>query len=180
MEQIINEAENLKKPLLTRVIHKIINLKPIKTFFTENRFMVRLFFDCIYNVPDHYQVKSEYELKKFDKTFELLDAILKERKFQWGNEIGCGTGVNTWRIAQRCREVLAFDISSNAIQRARKENPVDNVRYDVFDVVTQRIPGLYDYLFCSETLYYLTPKQLPDAIDNLVSSVGKGGIIHLM
>lgn len=158
------------------LLHKLINRAKIKKFLTTNRWFVQLYFNFLYRKPDPYHLQSRFEINKFEHTFLKLE----NRSFDEGLEIGCGEGRNTWRIARICNRVLAFDISKVAIDRARKDNTLTNVRFSVFDIVTDAFDSSFDYIFCAETLYYLHLDQLDHIVEKIISATKRGGIIHLM
>jgi SAM-dependent methyltransferase len=161
---------------MKKLIHKLINLESVKNFLTSRRWIVQLYFDFLYRKPDPYKVASGAEVKKFDHAFSLLG----NRYFEQGIEIGCGEGFNTWRVAKICKKVLALDISLLAIRRARKNNPLPNIEFTTFDVTANSQKTGFDYVFCSETLYYLHINQLEDAIQKIISMAKKAGVIHLL
>ena len=158
------------------LLHQLINQRYIKSALTNWRWFVRLYFNFLYRKEDPYRVHSPEEKEKFDHAFRLLG----DRRFRKGLEIGCGEGRNTWRLAKICQAVLAVDISDKAIRRARQFATLPNVIFQVFDLVTDPLPGRFDYIFCSEVLYYLYPTQLDPAIEKIIKATNPGGIIHLL
>lgn len=161
---------------MKRLLHKLINLESVKRFLTSRRWIVQLYFNFLYRKTDPYKAASDAEVKKFEHAFSLLE----DRQFERGIEIGCGEGFNTWRVARICQKVLALDISLLAIRRARKNNTLPNIRFMTFDFVANSLENRFDYVFCSETLYYLHIRQLSKAIQKIISLTEKGGVIHLL
>jgi SAM-dependent methyltransferase len=58
-------------------------------------------------------------------------------------DIGCNTGMLAGKIAQKASFVYAIDINPDLIQKARKSNPADNIKYvcadaNSFDCKTER------------------------------------------
>jgi 2-polyprenyl-3-methyl-5-hydroxy-6-metoxy-1,4-benzoquinol methylase len=129
------------KKLLSAIRNRVYSSRVVQKFLFERR----------YSKPDPYQAKSDYEMQKFIHGFSLL-----EGNFKRGLEIGCGEGVNTWRMAHRCERVLAVDLSSKAIKRAQFANDKLNVIFRVFDITVEDFITKFDYVFCADTLYYLT------------------------
>jgi hypothetical protein len=74
------------------------------------------FFDAIYteNADPWGYLTSNYERGKYDATLAALPAA----GYRSGLEIGCSIGVLSRRLAVRCEQMLAVDISSVAIERA--------------------------------------------------------------
>jgi 2-polyprenyl-3-methyl-5-hydroxy-6-metoxy-1,4-benzoquinol methylase len=161
---------------MKKLLHDIVNSAKIKEMLTSNRWFVQLYFNYLYRKSDPYRVDSTAEANKFEHAFSLLG----DRHFEKGVEIGCGEGRNTWRVAEICDKVRALDISDAAIRRAKKNNLLPNVEFATFDLVTESLRPAFDYIFCSEMLYYLHLNQLDPAIRQLVSATKPGGIIHLL
>ena len=104
-------------PYIARFFHSIVNLAFIKRVLTRNRFFVRLFFNMKYRNPDPYEVTTQdEEREKYEKIVEIIGA-----KNQNILEVGCGEGHLTKMIADKGEKVLAVDISSVAINRAKKK-----------------------------------------------------------
>lgn len=161
---------------MRRWLHELINQSSIKKILTTNRYFVKLYFNTLYRRPDPYRVYTAAEVEKFERAF----ALLGDRNFQQGLEIGCGEGRNTWRLAERCDRVLALDISRVAIRRAQKMTLLPNVDFQVADIVTRPLPEGCDYIFCSEVLYYLHLDQLDPVIEKIVLALQPDGWLHLV
>ena len=76
------------------------------------------YFDTIYAESDdpwHFTT-SAYEAQKYAATIEMLGPAAYAR----GLEIGCSIGVLSRLLAERCHELLSVDISSRALESARK------------------------------------------------------------
>ena len=159
-----------------RVVHSIINLGPVKTFLTENRWFARQYFQYLYAKPDPYRADTEVEIARYERAFSLV----ADSHFNNALEIGCGEGVNTWRIAKISDSVLATDLSTNAIRRAAARNTDRNVRFETLDIVSGTLDDQFDYLFCAEVLYYVSLRQMGAVVEKMVSLVVPGGVMHLM
>jgi SAM-dependent methyltransferase len=157
--------------------HRIINVAGLQSLLKNNRVVPRVFFEYKYRTPDPYGARAQAERDKFDHAF----ALLRYTSFDVGLEIGCGEGVHTWRVAERCRRVLAIDLSSRAITRARRNNAARrHLEFATLDIVGDAIPGQYDYIFCAETLYYLHRRRLRGVTLKILSALKPGGILHLL
>lgn len=164
-------------PVSSKAIHEIINLSPLKKLFTENRFFVKNYFNFLYRQEDPYLVEKPEVKAKFDRAFALLDGF----KGQKGLEIGCGEGRITHYLAAKVEQVIACDISSLAIKRAREINrDSSRIEYRVADILTTNLTEKYDLIFCSEVLYYLNQQQLKSTIQKIINILEKQGKLLLL
>lgn len=159
-----------------RVLHRLVNLAPVKWMLTESRLLSRLFFEWRYRSPDPYGVRSDEERGKYDHAFSLVGA----KTYRRGLDLGCGEGWHTTRLSRFCREVVGVDLSRRAVARARRRCRPPSVEYRVVDVARDELPGPFDYIFCGETLYYLRRSQLPDARTRILASLEDEGVLHLL
>ena len=92
-------------------------------------------------------------------------------------DLGCGTGVHTARLADRCMEVLAADLSASMVAHARRYRGRANVIYDVRDFydVTPAADGPFDVVLCGYVLHHLP--DLRAAFRHLTSLVRPGGVL---
>jgi SAM-dependent methyltransferase len=97
-----------------------------------------------------------------------------------GLDAGCGTGVHTGLLADRCASVLAIDLSAPMIDYARRRRNRANVEYEVRDLrdLTPRGDGQYDIVLCAYTLHHLG--DLVAALRHLRSLVTPGGTLLLV
>lgn len=144
----------------------------------SNRSLVRVFFEVLYmKQRDHYRGGNDSYEEHRDVAFSLLD----DRRYSLGLEVGCGEGYTTHRIAERCDRVVATDVSSVAVKRAREKNShLDGVEFRQHDLVRDAFDASFDYVFCGEVLYYLTDDQLVKVVDSLAACLREGGTMHLM
>ncbi len=102
-----------------------------------------------------------YETRKYDATVALLDRPRFRRAF----EPGCGTGLLTRRLADRCDVVEARDRHWRAVKVTRElcaDKPGVNV--DVGALPDAWPPGTFDLIVMSEVLYYLPLVVVHDVI----------------
>jgi SAM-dependent methyltransferase len=136
------------------------------------------YFDAVYaNADDPWSfATSAYEAEKYDRSLAVL-APHYARAF----EIGCSIGVFTRRLAERCEDLLAIDISERALTLARErcadapqvwlarmEFPRESPR-DQFDLIT-----------CSEVAYYWSDEDLAAARDRIAELLIPGGDLLLV
>jgi 2-polyprenyl-3-methyl-5-hydroxy-6-metoxy-1,4-benzoquinol methylase len=117
-------------------------------------------------MKDHYEAvwqegdawsfeTSEYEQRRYDVHLAMLEG----RRYGSTLEIGCGSGGLTRRLATISDRVLAIDISSNAIERARthlaESAPEQAIELEAADVMTfdAVARGPWDLVVFSETIY---------------------------
>ena len=116
----------------------------------------RRFFEDIWAKGDYWELEaSPYEAAKYARQLELL----ADRRYGRVLEIGCGGGVFSRALAGGLAErVLALDVSSAAIERARAGGTADGrIEFRAVNVM-QYDPapdGPFDLIVMSETVYYL-------------------------
>lgn len=94
-------------------------------------------------------------------------------------EIGCGLGDTAEELARRGFDVLAFDVSATAVDRARQRFPRSRVDYRVADLL--RLPddfaGAFDLVVECYTLQVLPPEARAQAIPALRRLLAPGGAL---
>jgi cyclopropane fatty-acyl-phospholipid synthase-like methyltransferase len=128
---------------------------------------------------------SEYEQRRYDFHLAMLDG----RRYGSTLEIGCGSGGLTRRLAAISDRVLALDISSNAIERARTQLAAlpqrDAIELRAADIMTfdAGAHGPWDLIVFSETIYcvgWLYPMfDVALMASNLRASMRPGGRLLL-
>lgn len=126
-------------------------------------------------VGNFSQSDLEYSKKWFWSWLKILekdvplDLNIKKRVL----EIGCSIGGFSTLLWEKNCEVWASDISSYAIQRARKLN--SSIHYRELDVQKRiSIPGLFDYIFAFEVTEHL--KYPEKAIRNIYRKLKQNGV----
>ncbi|RYD51127.1 MAG: methyltransferase domain-containing protein [Sphingobacteriales bacterium] len=135
------------------------------------------YFRDVYNANDDpwdFET-SAYEAQKYAATV----AALPHAHYQHALEIGCSIGVLTKRLAERCTQLLATDVSEKALARARercKDTARVTFRQSSF---TANVPETdFDLILISEVAYYLSPEDWENEMEHLVSKLKAGA--HLM
>lgn len=103
---------------------------------------------------------SVYERDRFEK----LTLALGDRHFEKILEVGCGEGIFTKSLALNAKEVLAVDISTVALDRAKKNlagnsTPIRFIRGNIRDLIKKFESESFDLVVLSEVLYYLGEKK---------------------
>ena len=91
-------------------------------------------------------------------------------------EIGCGTGEFTRVLASRARSVVAIDLSSQMIRRAKSQSPnCQNIEYLLGDFMRLSFPAEeYDCIVSMATLHHL---PLVDALLKMKDALKPNGIL---
>jgi SAM-dependent methyltransferase len=119
---------------------------------------------------------SRYERDKYAATI----AMLKGRRFARAFEIGCSVGVLTALLAAEVDSLLAVDVSTRALEVARRRcAPFANVTVEQMNV-PREFPGeRFDFVMLSEVGYYWSASDLRIAIDR-IAAAAKGGMVELV
>jgi SAM-dependent methyltransferase len=140
---------------------------------------------------DPYRYRSStYERARIEKIDEIAGRFSGSVL-----ELGCGEGEITARLAQKFGRVVAVDISSTALARARERLSaaaapavVTTIRGNVRDWIAQPSSDRFDLIIVSELLYYLGDRwqrgifwerPFRAFLRNLVSRLQPGGRILL-
>jgi len=134
------------------------------------------FFDGLYaSSPDPWGFTTDsYEQGRYRHIISLLG----DQTFERGFEPGCSIGELTHRLAQRCRHLLAIDISPIAVERAKTR--CAGLSHVV--IAHGGLPGHLpapgvDLLVLSEIGYYFDPARLAAVLDRLAERTVTGGLL---
>lgn len=138
----------------------------------------RDYFEALYAEADDPWsfASSDYEREKYKRSLDAL-APHYARAF----EIGCSIGVFTERLASRCDELVAYDISERAIARARvrcAHQP--HVRIVRAAFPHQVPPAMFDLITCCEVGYYWSDADLSVARDRIATALVQDGHVLLV
>ena len=115
-----------------------------------------------------------YEIRKRAVTL----AALPDERYRRALELGCSIGVLAAELAGRCDELLAVDLSGEAVARAEARladvGSVTVRRHDVADGVPE---GPFDLVVVSEMAYYLDPAVLEAAVCGIADALAPGGTV---
>jgi ubiquinone/menaquinone biosynthesis C-methylase UbiE len=125
----------------------------------------------------------EHLAARYDRYAELVGAELRAWlsfhlpvRADRALDAGCGTGLHTDLLAERCTDVLAVDTSAAMLTYACRRRPHPNVDYgwkDILDL-TPAADGRFDLVFCAYTLHHLP--DLEAALRHLRALVRPGGM----
>ena len=112
------------------------------------------------------------ENAKYALTLDLCGSGPFERAL----EIGCSEGLFTALLAPRCRSLVAVDISTRAIRRARARLAhCPNVVFRAVALPARYPVGPFDLILASDVLYYWTTDDLRSAARRIADSLAPGG-----
>lgn len=95
-------------------------------------------------------------------------------------EIGCAEGWMTTALATRAEIVIAADISSVALERAKAHSgSFSNIRFKLFDLLTDELPGSFDAVVCAGVLVFVPEGQQETVRNKIVSGLEPGGDLLL-
>jgi peptidoglycan/xylan/chitin deacetylase (PgdA/CDA1 family) len=125
---------------------------------------------------DPWDYDNDYEATKYQQTLSLVpDGV------HAALELACAEGHFTERLATRVEQLVAADISTIALDRARARCATHtNVSFMPIDLVADAMPGRFDLIVCSEVLYYAGGREdLARVATKLADALTPGGRILL-
>jgi 2-polyprenyl-3-methyl-5-hydroxy-6-metoxy-1,4-benzoquinol methylase len=128
--------------------------------------------------PDPWSFStSRYEQAKYQQTL----AVLGDRCFTAGLEVGCSIGILTAMLAPRCTTLLGVDIVDDPLRAARSrcaDQP--QVRFHRMQVPAEWPAQRFDLIVFSEVLYFLAPPDIDRCAAHVVGSLLPGGAVVLV
>jgi predicted TPR repeat methyltransferase len=112
------------------------------------------FFDDLWQHGDPWELEtSDFEQARYAHKLSMVQS----RRYERVLEIGCGAGQFTRLIAPLAEQIVALDVSTAAIDRARKTGLDRNIDYRAVNVMEYDVgaEGPWDLIILSETIYYL-------------------------
>lgn len=110
------------------------------------------YWEDIFARPDPWDYTNDYERLKYEQTLAALPA----GEISQALELACAEGHFTSLLARRVGKLLATDISPTAVARAQARCAgLDNLAFEVLDLVKEEPAGQFDLIVCSEVLYYV-------------------------
>ena len=145
-------------------------------FFEKNKEMPSLsedYFDALYsNNSDPWNFRSSaYEKQKY----ETINAFLKDRTYKNGLELGCSIGIHTSYLAAHCDNLLAIDISEEAIITAKNSNDLPNVHFEKMDMIKDFPKGPFQFISMCELGYYFNRETLMSLYTDISENLSENG-----
>jgi SAM-dependent methyltransferase len=129
--------------------------------------------------PDPWRYASDpEESRRHDVALELLERS-RAPSAPDALEVGCGEGLFTERIADRCSSLLAVDVSRVALARAADRCArLDNVRVSEWDATRGEPLGRFGLVICMDVLCDIRrPLAQRRAVRMVARSVAPGGLL---
>lgn len=131
-----------------------------------------------------------YGERKFSAPFILQNQLPDENLVEFLNkglhtktaiELGCGEGRNAIYMAKQGVTVTAIDISTIAIENAKRisEEYEVNIDFRCYDVIKNGATGKHDFVYDSGLLHHLPPHRRITYIELLKSILKPGGYVGL-
>lgn len=120
---------------------------------------------------------TSYEADKRRTTLGLLPT---GRRYRRAFEPGCSLGLMTRLLAERCDEVVAWDVSETAVSRARERcRDLTGVEVCRGAVPASWPDGRFDLVVLSEIGYFLQEEELARTLRLTVDALVEDGIVLL-
>ena len=145
---------------------------------SANATLSRDYFEQLYDSADDPWsfATSDYEAEKYDRSLAAL-----RPSYASAFEIGCSIGVFTHRLAERCRTLLAVDISERALERARARCAgLPQVTFERAAFPHDDPRRRFDLITCCEVAYYWSDADLALARDRIAGDLMPGGDLLLV
>ena len=133
------------------------------------------YWEDLFQEPDPWNYGSPYEQEKYARQLMLLP----DRPIGRALELACAEGRFTEKLAPRVERLIATDISTTALQRARNRCCAQgNIEFQQLDLAIDPLPEELDLIICSEVLYYLDDEaELERVAQRLTAALKPGGHI---
>lgn len=138
----------------------------------------RAYFESLYNAAnDPYGVQDRwYEQRKI----AVLLASLPRKWFASGYEPGCGSGVLTAELANRCERLLAGDWSQGAVATARQRTSHSKnvtIEQHALPLDWPGKRGPFDLIVLSELGYFLDRQGMNEIAQHCARSLSSTGVL---
>lgn len=111
---------------------------------------------------------SDYEAAKYTATL----AALPRQCYENALEIGCSIGVLTKLLSERCRQLLATDVSQKALDKAVERcSNLNNISFRLGSFPNDLPDDKFDLVVISEVAYYLSSTDWEFAMNRLYGKI---------
>lgn len=133
---------------------------------------------------DRYRQVHEQNLEWFHKepspiVMETMDAFSISRHHKV-LEIGCGEGRDAIALLEQGFDLLATDVSAEAISFCQKQVPHHAAHFQILDCVTEQLDETFDFIYAVAVIHMLVPDADRDAFYRFIGSHLKPGGIALI
>lgn len=127
---------------------------------------MNLFNDYDHVTASHYAAYRPYLHSK------ILDEYLEENiKYNFGLDIGCGTGHSSIALAHYCNKVIGIDPSQEMLQKSLSHSRVDYALHNSINLGFAS--NYFDIITLAGSLYYAKSQKLLNEIVRVGTSTGK-------
>jgi 2-polyprenyl-3-methyl-5-hydroxy-6-metoxy-1,4-benzoquinol methylase len=154
----------------------------IKNSLLDSTQRDRAVVDRLYRASDDpYGFTRDREQFRFQRAMQMLSAVGNGRPFGRTLEVGCAEGMFTERLADCCESVLAVDLASIALERAKRRcRNRPNITFVQWNVRKDVVDGTFDLIVATGVLeYILRRRTLRGACDRLIRALRPGGYLLL-
>jgi SAM-dependent methyltransferase len=113
-----------------------------------------------------------------------VDSVLKNHDCMSILDFGCANGYTTMRLAEQnpARKFLGVDINPDMIQAANEAlgaQPMENVRFELLDVLAARLDGHFDCIYAIRAFQNIESPEMQRAVfDKLEGYLGPRGFFY--
>jgi SAM-dependent methyltransferase len=119
---------------------------------------------------------AAFNERRFTAATEMLSEV--GPNFERVLEIGCAQGAMTERLAPLCKQLLAVDFVSVALERARGRCHGSNISFTRWDLKVDPVPGQFDLIVISDVLgSFGGRRDIRRARNKLVTALTPGGYL---
>jgi SAM-dependent methyltransferase len=138
------------------------------------------FFEGFFATVDPWECESGEGRDHFLRVDSMIERV-QQVKFGHALEVGCAEGAFTEMLAKRCESLDAVDFAPTALNRARQRLPYSNIRFELFDVRRDPLPGTFDLIVAMDVLDYIHhPAAMRQVRDKLVAALEPGGCLLIV
>ncbi len=176
--------------LYRRIRHSLARV----TFLRSNFYLLRSIRDAMQDSPkrgraelnqefesreDPWDYTTPYQVDRIQSEVGMLETVRGTERFKSALEVGCAEGLFTTKLAPLCEHLLAVDISSVALARARNSVlEFECVDFALWDMRTDTVPATFDLIVVVHALEYVrNPLHIWRVRAKLVNSLRPGGYL---
>lgn len=121
---------------------------------------------------DRYRQIHSLDLQWFDKNpSQIVTDTIRVFSIQPSHrllEIGCGEGRDAFPLLQQGFDLLATDVSPEAIHYCRQQMPAHGDNFQILDCVTQKLDARFDFIYAVAVIHMLVPDADRDAFYSFI------------